>query len=61
MLCPDCASALRIGYSETVVSGDESALTDTEVTLLQHLICQNPTCPRHNKEVHIARVRLYPQ
>ncbi|MEG0762751.1 MAG: hypothetical protein RR424_02900 [Oscillospiraceae bacterium] len=61
MLCPDCSTELRITGNETVVSGDNSPNTSTEVTLLQHLSCQNKACARFGTIVYTSRARLYPQ
>lgn len=46
MICPACGVELRIVGSTTVVTGDDSADTETRVYTRHTLQCKNPACSR---------------
>ncbi len=61
MLCPNCKTAAQIRRTETVVRGDESPDTSTEVVLIQEFVCRNPRCDSCGEVIGTAEHLLYPR
>ena len=59
MICPDCGLECRVDAAGLEGSGDASPDTATLVQRVQRLVCRNPRCTRHGREVTLAKNTLY--
>lgn len=58
MLCPKCNCEMRIAATRTVVTGDDSPDTETQVFTEQDLVCRNRSCPSFEQVVRTVRSRV---
>lgn len=58
MNCPHCKLTAQIAKSRYVVRGDDSPDKETELYLVQELVCRNPQCGYNGETVATIEHRL---
>lgn len=58
MNCPHCKLTAQIKGCKYAVRGDDSPDRETELYLVQELVCRNPQCPRNGETVKTIEHRL---